>query len=100
MSGGGATRARAEIDAGAGRDKVPMFDPSAAPMETGAEAAGTPMPQTGEQPRVAPPPTEAATRPHPRAAFSAPMTRDFAQALAGLAALVLLGAIFAIIGLT
>jgi len=46
-----ATRLRADLDAGRGRDKVAYPDPAAAPMETDAEAAGTPI--TPEQARMA-----------------------------------------------
>jgi hypothetical protein len=45
MRGPGATTAqlKADIDSGATGDKVAVFDPGAAPLGTGAEAAGTPM---------------------------------------------------------
>jgi hypothetical protein len=40
-----ADQLRAEIDAGRTGDKVPAFDPAAAPLGTDEEAAGTPIPQ-------------------------------------------------------
>ncbi len=46
-----ATRLRADLDAGRGRDKVAYPDPAAAPMETDSEAGGTPI--TPEQVRMA-----------------------------------------------
>lgn len=42
-----AAQMRADIDKGATGDKKPGFDPSAAPMETDAEAAGEPIREDG-----------------------------------------------------
>jgi hypothetical protein len=41
-------RDRGDIQQGYTGDKVPGFDPAAAPLETDAEAAGTPQPQSQE----------------------------------------------------
>lgn len=53
-----AAQEKARIDRGAESDKVPGFDPGAAPLGTDEEAAGTPT-----RPRAPPPPTGA--RPQP-----------------------------------
>jgi hypothetical protein len=53
-----ASQQRARIDRGEQGDKVPGFDPAAAPLGTDAEAAGTPTPEV-----ALPPPGDA--RPQP-----------------------------------
>ena len=45
----GRARLKDEIDAGRARDKVPGFDPGAAPLGTDEESAGTPPAPDGDQ---------------------------------------------------
>jgi hypothetical protein len=45
----GRARLKDEIDAGRARDKVPGFDPGAAPLGTDEESAGTPPAPHGDQ---------------------------------------------------
>jgi hypothetical protein len=48
-----AARDRGDIQQGYISDKVPGFDPAVAPLETDAEAAGTPLPASRDQERMA-----------------------------------------------
>ena len=73
-----AANVRGDIQKGRTGDKVPGFDPAAAPMETDAEAAGTqPPPPTGEARRTAEAASEDTTPPYAYASSRASAMRPF-----------------------
>jgi hypothetical protein len=59
---GAAARTRQAIDSGLTADKVPGFDPAAAPLGTDAESAGAPAPAPAPPPapHAGPPPGQSA----------------------------------------
>ncbi|MFU0505756.1 hypothetical protein [Pseudaminobacter sp. NGMCC 1.201702] len=72
-----AAQVRGNIQKGCSGDKVPGFDPAAAPLETDAEAAGTPEPKPrDEKPSVDP---LNAFRPHPNSSSQDTAMRSFEE---------------------
>ena len=73
-----AANVRGDIQKGRTGDKVPGFDPAAAPMETDAEAAGTqPPPPSGDARRTAEAASSDTTPPYAYASSHASAMRPF-----------------------